>query len=73
VPYNANVKIGSTAKVLATVAALLVIGTGCGGFYAAPSVSPLTFLPLFAQSKQAPEPSPAPGHAATNWNAALAN
>jgi len=66
-------KIGSTAKALAMVSALLLLGTGCAGFYAAPTVSPLMFLlPGLAQSKPAPDPSPAPGQTATNWTVAQA-
>jgi hypothetical protein len=61
------VKFGSLVKVIAMLAALLLIGTGCGGFYAAPSVSPLMFLlPGLAQAKPAPPQSPAPAPAQTN-------
>ncbi|MGA3178769.1 MAG: hypothetical protein ABSF38_00345 [Verrucomicrobiota bacterium] len=66
-------KIGSTARVLAMFFALLLIGTGCGGFYAAPSVSPLMFLPAFAQSKPAPQQASGPGQTAANWTPAQAD
>ncbi|MGD1086622.1 MAG: hypothetical protein ABSA47_17940 [Verrucomicrobiota bacterium] len=66
-------KIGSTARALALVSALLLLGTGCGGFYANPSVNPLMFfLPGFGQAKPAPDPSPAPGQTTTNWTVAQA-
>ena len=53
------------------VAALLVIGTGCGGFYATPTFSPLMFLlPGFAQTKpDLPQP---PGPDQTDTNLTLA-
>jgi hypothetical protein len=72
-PYTAEVKIGSTAKVLAMVSALLFIGTGCGGFYAAPTVNPLMFfLPGMVQSKPTLPQAPVPGQTATNWTVAQA-
>ena len=72
--YSGRVKFSSLAKVLAMAATLLVIGTGCGGFYAAPSVSPLMFLlPGLAQTKPASPQSPAPVQTATNLTVALAD
>ena len=59
--YTGTVKFSSLAKVLAMVAALLVIGTGCGGFAASSTVSPLMFLlPGLAQTKPALPQPPAP-------------
>jgi len=65
--YIAKVKFGSVVKVLAMTAAVLCIGTGCGGLYGSQTVSPLMFfLPGFAQTKPTvPQPT-APGQADTN-------
>ena len=72
--YNSRVKFGSLVKVLAMVSALLALGTGCGGFSAAPSVSPLMFLlPGFAQTKPALRQPPVPGQTETNQTVALAD
>jgi hypothetical protein len=68
------VKFSSLAKVLAMVAALLVIGAGCGGFSAASSVSPLMFLlPGLARTKPGLPQPPAPGQTATNLTVAQAD
>jgi hypothetical protein len=49
------------------VAALLVFGTGCGGFYASPTFSPLMLLfPGFVQNKPDSPQLPGPGQADTN-------
>jgi hypothetical protein len=61
-------------KILALVSALPVIGTGCGGFYAAPSVSPLMFLlPGLGQAKPTLVEPAVPGRTETNWTVAQAN
>jgi hypothetical protein len=61
------VKFGSLVKILAMVSALLVIGTGCGSMYAAPSFSPLMFfLPGLIQTKPALPQPPGPGQTETN-------
>ena len=65
--YSGMVKFTSLGKVLAMVAVLLGIGTGCGSFYAAPSISPLMFLlPGLAQTKPAAPHPPVPAQAETN-------
>lgn len=73
VHYSKAMKFGTLARIVAMVFALAVVGTGCGGFRATPSFSPLMFfLPGLAQNKPAlPEP-PAPGQTATNQTVALA-
>jgi hypothetical protein len=71
--YTRKVKFGSIAKVLALASALLVIGSGCGGFYAAPSFSPLMFLlPGMVQAKPASPQPPGPGQTETNLTVAQA-
>jgi hypothetical protein len=66
-------KFSSLAKVLALGSAVLVIGAGCGGFYATPSVSPLMFLlPGLAQTKPALPQPPGPGRTQTNQTVAQA-
>jgi hypothetical protein len=68
------VKFSSLAKVLTLVSALLVLGTGCGGFTAASSVSPLMFLlPGLAQTKPAWPQPPVPGQTETGQIVALAD
>jgi hypothetical protein len=72
--YSGMVKFSSLAKVLAMVAALLVIGTGCGGFAGSSTVSPLMFLlPGLARTKPALPQPPAPVQTATNPIVALAD
>jgi hypothetical protein len=72
--YSPQVKVGSIVKVLALVSALLLCGTGCGSFYAAPTISPLMFLlPGFVQTKPTLLHPPVLGQTATNWIMAQAN
>jgi hypothetical protein len=55
------------------MSAVLVMGTGCGGFYAAPAVSPLMFLlPGLAQTKPGFPSPPVPGQTQTNQTVAQA-
>jgi hypothetical protein len=56
-------------------AALLVIGTGCGGFNATPAFNPLMlFLPGIADNKQKPaQPPEKPAQVASNRELALQN
>jgi hypothetical protein len=52
----------------------LLSQSGCGGFSAAPTVSPLMFLlPGLAQAKPAPLQPPAPGQTQTNQTLAQAD
>ena len=63
--YNTIVKFRSAVKATLMTSAVLLIGTGCGGLYAAPTFSPLMFLlPGLAQSK--PAASTPPGQTQTN-------
>jgi hypothetical protein len=67
------VKLGALAKVLVLVSALSVIGTGCGGFYAAPTISPLMFLlPGLVQTKPVLQQPPRLDQAETNRTVAQA-
>jgi hypothetical protein len=67
-------KFGAWVKVPVLVAALLVIGTGCGGLAASSSVSPLMFLlPGLAQTKPVSPQPPGPGQTETNQIVALAD
>ncbi len=69
--YNTFVNFRSAAKATLLTSAVLVIGTGCGGMYAAPTFSPLMFfLPGLAQNK--PATSTPPGQTQTNQAAAQA-
>jgi len=71
--YTGTVKSGSAVKIIVMISAVLVIGTGCGGFYAAPAVSPLMFLlPGLAQTKPGLPPPPVPGQTQTNQTVAQA-
>jgi hypothetical protein len=72
-PYSRHVKIGVTASILVSCSALLLLGTGCGGLYASPSLNPLMFfLPGMVQTKPAQPQAPLPGQTATNWTLAQA-
>jgi hypothetical protein len=56
------------------VAALLLIGTGCGGFSATPSFSPLMLLfPGFVQTRPDPPQPPGPDQTDTNLTVAQLN
>jgi hypothetical protein len=59
-------------KLLLVVAALLAVGTSCGGIAATQSVSPLMFLlPGLAQDKPVQLQHPAPVQTETNLTVAL--
>jgi len=71
--YNGKVKFRSTVRALVMLAAVLMLGTGCGGFYAAPTVSPLMFLlPGLAQTQPGLSTPPAAGQTQTNQTVAQA-
>ncbi|HXR05866.1 MAG TPA: hypothetical protein VN765_00965 [Candidatus Acidoferrum sp.] len=66
-------KFRSTVKALVMLVAVLMLGTGCGGFYAAPTVSPLMFLlPGLAQTQPGLPISSAAGQTQTNQTVAQA-
>ncbi len=72
--YNGKVRFRSTVKALVMLAAVLMLGTGCGGFYAAPTFSPLMFLlPGLAQTKPDLPASPQAAPTQTNQTVALAH
>jgi len=71
--YNAQVKSGSAVKIIVMISAVLVIGTGCGGFSGSQTVSPLMFLlPGLAQTKPGLPPPPVPSQTQTNQTVAQA-
>jgi len=69
--YNTFVNLRCAVKATIMISAVLAIGTGCGGMYAAPTFSPLMFfLPGLAQAK--PAGSTTPGQTQTNQATAQA-
>ena len=56
-------KVGSVFKLFVATSALLLLGTGCGSFYASPTFSPLMLL---LDAKPTLLPPPVPGQTETN-------